>query len=392
MIDLAREIRPKGAIYKIGKKCGQGQSSCVFRAVRMDSAGHSRQVVALKVLRNQNSVSWLRREFETLSQVNSVHCARVLGWENLDHGSRSFPALVMEWIDGISLFEFSRTLAENPAEELIEEVVSQIQEGLRELDRCGLHHGDLSPSNILIDRSGCVRLIDFASAPAERGIFQGTPAYTAPEVWQGQSSSLKSDLFALGLIEHDLLEGFLDRPATVEEARERCHQMATEKSGWLALDPRFREMRNVLSRPERKNLLAQSVARHLEANEALRRNTAVFPAFERSMPAIWLRGVFYFMTALVLTVAVQARAPLREPDRSSATIKIGSHRWLHIELNGRVVGYAPVEVSGLQPGQHRIRWKSAAGIGETRVTLSPGRERRLTEMDLRGSRPSGASE
>jgi serine/threonine protein kinase len=413
MIDLAREIRPKGAVYKIGKPCGQGQSSWVFRAIRTDSAGHSRQVVALKVLKSQNSVSWLRREFETLSLVNSVHCARVLAWENIDYQSKTFPALVMEWIDGINLFDFTRTHSWQPRDrsriepddftdilsaELIEEIVAQIQDGLSELDRCGLHHGDLSPSNVLIDRSGCVRLIDFATAPAEHGFFHGTPAYAAPEIWQGRPSSLKSDLFALGLIERDLLEGFHDSPASVDEARARATLVSSESAGLLAMEPQSRAMRRVRSQPERKDQLAEIVARHLERKEALRRVTAISSEVEREPSHSFtcqitrLRGVLFFMSALVLTVAVQARAPLLEPPRQSAALKIGSHHWLHIELNGRTVGYAPVEIRDLQPGKHRIRWKSSAGNGETRVTLAPGDERRLTEMDLRVSRSSKGSE
>lgn len=78
----------------------------------------------------------------------------------------------------------------------------------------GVIHGDLKPSNVLVDDEGGVTLLDFGVAHTldwEQGdkpaLVRGTAAYIAPEIWQGEAATPASDIFAVGVIIYEALHG-----------------------------------------------------------------------------------------------------------------------------------------------------------------------------------------
>lgn len=379
---MTRELKPEGAIYKLEKSVGHGQTATVFKAIREDRAGHSKQLVALKILNSRTAVPWLRREFETLARLNSPHCVRVLGWENLDQGC----ALVLEWINGVTLLELARTL--RFSDQLVTEIVAQASEGLRALHQLGLHHGDLSPSNLLIDDQGLVKIIDFATVPSDRTSIVGTPPYLSPEIWTGAKVGAKSDLFALGLIANDLRTSFSSVPSAPHSCQERANFLATETSGLLALDPQKRVLPNIDSTPELRELLASGVREALCARvNSLR--TAALPLstsvpFKNRLRTSWLTamGLVFWIAAL----PVLARAPLDHVANASrsASMSIRSQKWMEFRLNGRPIGYAPLDIVNLRPGSHRLSWKSASGAGEKSLVLAPSQKLLVVEGELLG--------
>ena len=141
--------------YEIANLLGEGLNSCVYRAFRKDEKTSLTQEVALKILKSKKLVHLWRAEFETLRQVRSPHCLSVFGWEWIEDK----PALVLECVDGLSLNELFRQT--DLSIEEASEVFRQIQCGLEHLRQLGLCHGDLSLKNILINRKGLVKLVDF---------------------------------------------------------------------------------------------------------------------------------------------------------------------------------------------------------------------------------------
>jgi serine/threonine protein kinase len=381
MASEMRELRPESPVYKIDRVLGHGQMASVFRAIREDSQGYSRQVVALKILKNRMEVSALRHEFETLARVRSPHCVRVLGWENLAEGS----ALVLEWIDGLNLFEMTRLNAIEP--ECIDEIVAQVQAGLSALEKCGLHHGDLSPANILIDREGCVRIVDFALSPREEGVIRGTSAFLAPEIWNGEPSSFYADLFALGMIEQDLKDGGFCTSTDAEFCRKRMASLieaSQTKSPMLRGDPQDRKMRNLKSSDEFRRQLAESVSYHLDSLAQARVETSVLPLKSRLKKKypLALRSVLSLIAMLATTaVALSAQAPSGIAQEKTAGLSIRSQIWRELTLNGKPVGFAPLEINGLRAGQHRLSWKSALGVGERIITLIPGEKMKISDAE-----------
>lgn len=381
------ELKSEGAIYKVDKLSGQGKTARVFRAIRQDSKGHSRQIVALKILKNESAIPWLRREFETLARVDSPYCVRVLSWENLSEGS----ALVLEWVEGITLFDLARDWMLDS--DLIDEVIAQVQEGLRALDRCGLHHGDLSPVNILIDTAGTVRIVDFGAIPPESGVVHGTPQYVAPEIWAGDKPNLQSDLFALGLIEHDLRTSFerwriqSDVDESTVEMRDQILALAQSLNSPLTcLEPQARCMRDLVPRQELQKRLALGVKKVMEfrrsgliETQMQRRKVDISYLVRRASAA-----VFILMTIAVTAAApVRAQAPL-EPTvpLELACLRVRSLHWIGVSLDGHDLGYAPILLKNLTPGRHELEWRTQFSTGRMSIFLKPGRCLQLSDPDF----------
>ena len=117
----------------------------------------------------------------------------------------------------------------NPRYSCPHAIPEQIAKGLRAFHRKEMLHQDLRPENIIIDKTGTVKIIDFGSAKVS-GVAEaapstdhhdilGTAQYTAPEYFLGEGGSPRSDLFSLGVITYQMLTGKLPYGAEVAKAR-----------------------------------------------------------------------------------------------------------------------------------------------------------------------------
>jgi serine/threonine protein phosphatase PrpC len=139
---------------------------------------------------------------------------------------RNYLYVATEFIDGQTLAQW---MIDNPKPELetVRGIVEQIARGLRAFHRKEMLHQDLRPANIMIDKTGTVKIIDFGAtkiagvseAPAVDGDIPGTAQYTAPEYFRGESASPRSDLFSLGVIAYQMLTGKLPYGARIAQAR-----------------------------------------------------------------------------------------------------------------------------------------------------------------------------
>lgn len=118
--------------------------------------------------------------------------------------------LITEFVDGPSL---EQILQANPApmdERQALGILAGAAKGLSSLHTAGILHRDIKPGNILMPRSGGLRLTDFGlSVAAASGTVmdQGTVRYMAPEVLQDQPATPASDLYALGMVAYEMLAG-----------------------------------------------------------------------------------------------------------------------------------------------------------------------------------------
>ena len=146
---------------------------------------------------------------------------------------RSCLYLVTEYIEGRTLSQWMRDHPQ-PDLETVRSIVEQIARGLQALHRQEMLHQDLRPDNVMIDRAGTAKLIDFGSvrvagvaelsAPGERRDILGTAQYTAPEYFLGEAGSSRSDLFSLGVIAYQMLSGRLPYGTGVAKATSRAAQ------------------------------------------------------------------------------------------------------------------------------------------------------------------------
>jgi serine/threonine protein kinase len=147
---------------------------------------------------------------------------------------RHFLYVVTEFIEGQTLAQW---MIDHPKPDLetARGIVEQIAKGLLAFHRMEMLHQDLRPENIMIDRSGTVKIIDFGSTRVA-GIAEaattvagddilGTAQYTAPEYFLGEGGSPRSDLFSLAVITYQMLSGRLPYGAQVAKSRTRSAQM-----------------------------------------------------------------------------------------------------------------------------------------------------------------------
>ncbi|MDI4237880.1 bifunctional protein-serine/threonine kinase/phosphatase [Bradyrhizobium sp. Arg237L] len=143
---------------------------------------------------------------------------------------RNYLYIATEFIDGQTLRQW---MIDNPKPplETVRGIVEQIAKGIRAFHRKEVLHQDIRPDNIMIDKTGTVKIIDFGStriagvveaAPSDdRNDILGTQQYTAPEYFLGEPGTPRSDLFSLGAVTYHMLTGRLPYGAQVARARTR---------------------------------------------------------------------------------------------------------------------------------------------------------------------------
>ncbi|HEY9009652.1 MAG TPA: bifunctional protein-serine/threonine kinase/phosphatase [Devosia sp.] len=157
-------------------------------------------------------------------QVASPHTLKVFERER----GRSHLYIATEYVDGQTL---SQWMLDNPrpALDVVRDIVEQIAKGLRAFHRLELVHQDLRPDNVMIDRTGTVKIIDFGSTKVP-GVIEaqpvpggdevlGTLQFTAPETLLGLGSTARSDIFSLGVIAYQMLTGALPYGASAARLR-----------------------------------------------------------------------------------------------------------------------------------------------------------------------------
>ncbi|HDN26066.1 MAG TPA: bifunctional protein-serine/threonine kinase/phosphatase [Thioploca sp.] len=140
---------------------------------------------------------------------------------------------VAEYVQGQTLRQWIHDNPQPPLSE-VRAIVEQIAAGLRAFHRMEMIHQDLKPENIMVDKHGTIKIIDFGSTkiagleeittPLERINLLGTKNYTAPEYLRGYTGSARSDLFSLGVITYEMLVGHLPYAETkIEKAAQRLN-------------------------------------------------------------------------------------------------------------------------------------------------------------------------
>jgi serine/threonine-protein kinase len=164
-------------------------------------------------------------EVRTARQVSHTNVCRV--YDAGEAEGQHF--LSMEYVDGEDLASLLRRIGHLPKEKAIQ-IARQMCAGLAAAHEIGVLHRDLKPANIMIDGRGRARITDFGLAALAEGIGpgdirSGTPAYMAPEQLAGREVSVRSDLYALGLVLYELFTG---KPAFRASSREELQRLQSE--------------------------------------------------------------------------------------------------------------------------------------------------------------------
>ncbi len=207
---------PKG--FSLPVKIGSGGFGNVFR-VRQNALG---RYVAVKFIQNKNASSRLALKNEASMQAG-LHIRGIPQIYDVMEFSRQV-CIVMQWINGSDLRTFlKQPLTKQNKIALATEIISVTAQ----LHDKGYAHRDIKPENILVSSDG-VFLIDFGltrSNISDKKVIsvkevKGTPAYIAPELWQGHGESsdqLRADVFSLGKVISEMFDTS-EMPSCIQKA------------------------------------------------------------------------------------------------------------------------------------------------------------------------------
>jgi serine/threonine protein kinase len=198
--------------YEILEKLGEGGFAIVYkgRDTTLD------RMVALKELRPLllQDKAWAKRfqrEARTIARLDHPNIVPIYDVHQWDE--RLF--IVMRLIEGVSLEEQIRRQRHLSWSETLHAMI-HLSAGLAYAHDQGVLHRDLKPANILVDVDrgpmlsdfGLAKLVgEFSMSVSESGSIVGTPHYIAPEVWEGQPPSAQSDIYAMGCILYEMING-----------------------------------------------------------------------------------------------------------------------------------------------------------------------------------------
>jgi serine/threonine-protein kinase len=208
--------------YRILRQLGQGTTGRVFEVEHTRIGRRAAMKVVYRYGVVPGVVDRLFVEAQAVNLINDPHVVEITDILVPDAGQPDH-ALVMELLEGRSLADVLAADGPLPPARYLP-IMAQICAGLAAVHRAGFVHRDLKPENVfLIERGSSrdyVKLLDFGLVKALRGgvgpatatiegTFMGSPAYASPEQSAGKPVDQRSDIYAVGVMLHELVTGKL---------------------------------------------------------------------------------------------------------------------------------------------------------------------------------------
>ncbi|KAG2092487.1 uncharacterized protein F5147DRAFT_822346 [Suillus discolor] len=215
--------------YQLGDSLGKGAFGQVYRALNWATG----ETVAVKEIQLSNipkgELGQIMSEIDLLKNLNHPNIVKYKGFVK----TREYLYIILEFCENGSLHNICKRFGKFP-ENLVAVYICQVLEGLVYLHDQGVIHRDIKGANILTNKDGCVKLADFgvASSTTTGAIHDdavvGSPYWMAPEVIEQSGATTASDIWSVGCVVIELLEGkppyhFLDpMPALFRIVQDDC--------------------------------------------------------------------------------------------------------------------------------------------------------------------------
>jgi serine/threonine protein kinase len=266
--------------YLLDEELARGGMARVFRARLQGPGGFEKKLVVKQILpelaQDPAFVALFVAEANTLVQMSHPNLVPVYELGVID----GVYFLAMEWVEGATVAELLR---DGPLPEAaVAQIGAQIAEALRYAhERFQIVHRDVTPSNVIVDRAGHARLLDFGiAAPLEhtgKGELFGSPGYMAPEQLRGEPLAPQSDVFSLGSVLYEAISG---RPACPPKRVLGVLELGPLPPAPLEVESSLRDLiaRMLAADPSARPASAGEVADALRTWSAERHPRGVLPA------------------------------------------------------------------------------------------------------------------
>jgi serine/threonine protein kinase len=401
--------------YEIKKKIGQGGMAHVFKAYQPSLD----RFVAVKVLspvlaEQPGFTERFQREAHSVARLLHPNILQVY-----DFGVQNkLNYIVMRYVEN------SQTLRDRigqggPVDELLD-YITQVADALNYAHKRGIIHRDIKPSNILIDEQwallsdfGLVKMIGTDSYLTGTGVVTGTPAYMSPEQATGSHVDQRTDIYALGIVLHEILTGKIphDAPTPLAIIVKRSSEPITPPCQIKPDIPKSLEhvvLRSLQTNPEARYSSTTEFAEALTRAQAdpnyredlvlapveaatIASSQAVPPLPDRRRPGIIIGGL---VAALVTVVAVIAFLVLRATGNDELATQTTSP--IETSVSSEVLVAGP-PTGTPTPGPSTSTFAAIPTATVSRTPLARARTRLEVwsgpgaEYDLLGYLPEGAT-
>lgn len=301
--------------YKIIREIQITSRSYIFLA--LDEASGEKVVIKTPSTDLKNDQVYLERllmEEWIARRLDNAHILK----SYLPTRKRNYLYIVTEYVEGQTLNQW---MIDNPKPslELVRDIIEQTAKGIQAFHRKEMLHQDIRPNNIMIDKTGTVKIIDFGSTRVAGLLEQsdatlaqdilGTAQYTAPEYFLGEGGTSRSDLFSLAVIAYQMLSGKLPYGAQVAKCKTRAAQKKLRYRSLLEDD---REIPVWVDDAIRKAVHHDPGSRYEVLSEFimdLRRPNRVFtnknkvPLMERD-PILFWKSVSFILAMIILVMVI----------------------------------------------------------------------------------------
>jgi len=219
--------------FEIKSKIGQGSTGHVYLA---ENGGIKAAIKILKCNLVSDTVALKRfqQESETVKNIDHPNVAKVFECGLLNDEQ---PYIIMEFVEGETLADYLKTKGTLNNEEALD-AFTQIADALGSAHAQGVIHRDLKPGNIMRERSGTIKIVDFGLAKmialdeketvTRTSATTGTPAYMSPEQCLGKQIDQRSDIYSFGCLMYECLSG--KRVFESENSFSCMHKHTTENA------------------------------------------------------------------------------------------------------------------------------------------------------------------